>query len=162
MNNFIVDENRFNLAGPPKWWLQKLWEFDPELVVLPSRQGFYYRLAQRNRKLTLPEQMAQEILKEQADTRMLASYALVPVTTILATANWSNPLMWVDLEQRAPWRQGGAEKVIKHIEDAEFDKHLRTLKEEDERLEGRAKEAWKAYQYKAGSTSRHRAGQLYW
>ena len=101
-------------------------------------------------------------MKEQADTRMLVSYNLVPVTTILSTINWSNPMVWSELEGRAPWRQGGAEKVIKTIEDAEFDKHLRELKAQDEKLEGTAGEAWKAYQYKSGSTSRHKAAPLFW
>ncbi|MCA1841306.1 MAG: hypothetical protein LC723_13450 [Actinobacteria bacterium] len=154
MNNYIPDQNPYNLAGPPQHWLARLWDFDPALVVLPSRQECVYRLAQRARP-KLSEQVARDILKEQADTRMLAAYGLVPVTTILATANWSGEAMWLDLAQRAPWRQGGAEKVIKVIEDAEYEKHIRELRAEEERLTNISKEGYKAFKYKAGKTSRN-------
>src|SRR5271169_5749762 len=108
MTNYIPGENKFKLAGPPKWWLIKLWEFDPSLAVIPSRQGFYYRLAQR-RKLDLPTRVTNDILFNSSDTKMLASLSMVPVTTILATAIWSDA-MFQELENRAPWRQGGAQK----------------------------------------------------
>ena len=79
-SNYVVDENRFRLAGPPQWWLRKLWDFDNSLVVVPSRQGFYYRLAQR-RKLKLSDKVVNDALFKESDTKMLASYSLVPVTT---------------------------------------------------------------------------------
>lgn len=148
MNNYIPDVNKFKLAGPPQWWLQKLNDFDPSLVVVPSRQGFYYRLAQR-RKLNLSEKFINDMLFNESDTKMLAGYSLVPVTTILATATW-NDLMFADLEARAPWRNGGAEKVIKHIEDREFDKHKKMLERNDQRMTDYAKDGWKVYQQKTG------------
>jgi len=148
VNNYIPDQNKFKLAGPPEWWLKLLWDFDNSLVVVPSRQGFYYRLAQR-RKLNLPTHMVNDLLFQHSDTQMLASYSLVPVTTIVATASWS-PLMLQDLAERAPWRQGGAEKVIKKLEDEEYDKHIKTLKANDRLLTDRAKAGWKYYQAKTG------------
>ena len=148
MTNYIPDENKYKLAGPPQWWLQMLWDFDPSLVVVPSRQGFYYRLAQR-RKLSIPEKMVQDAMFQYSDTQMLASYSLVPVTTILATASW-NPLMFAELEARAPWRNGGAEKVIKQIEDREFEAHKKTLRRNDERMTDYAKFGWRVYQGKTG------------
>lgn len=148
MTNYIPDVNKFKLAGPPQWWLQKLNDFDPSLVVVPSRQGFYYRLAQR-RKLNLSEKFINDMLFNESDTKMLAGYSLVPVTTILATAFWSD-LMFKDLEERAPWRNGGAEKVIKHIEDREFDAHTKMLKRNDQRMTDYAKDGWKLYQQKTG------------
>ena len=148
MNNYIPDVNKFKLAGPPKWWLQGLWDFDPSLVVVPSRQGFYYRLGQR-RKLNIANKFVNDLLAEHGDTAMLASYGLVPVTTIMATASW-NPLMFQDLAERAPWRQGGADKVIKHIEDREFEKHKKDLKRNDQRMTDYAKFGWQMYQAKTG------------
>src|SRR3990167_5016561 len=114
--NYIRDINPFHLAGPPAWWLRQLHDFDPSLVVVPSRQGFYYRLAQR-RPLRLPDHIVNDALFKESDTKMLASYSLVPVTTILSTANWSNPCLFVELANRAPWRMGGAAKVNKMLED---------------------------------------------
>src|SRR3990167_2009395 len=132
-SNYIPDVNRFKLAGPPRWFLGQLWSFDPSLVIVPSRQGYYYRLAQR-RKLQLPEHIVNEALWQHSDTQMLASYSLVPVTTILATANWGNPLIFTDLAQRAPWRMGGANKVIETIEAQEKKTEMDQQAQIDERL----------------------------
>lgn len=148
MDNFIPDQNRFKLAGPPEWWLRMLKEYDDSLYVVPSRQGFYYRLAQK-RPLKLTEQMVNDILFKESDTQMLASYSLIPVTTILATANW-NPLMFQELTERAPWRMGGAAKVIKDMEDREWENHQKKLRETDQMLTDRAKDGWKSYQYRTG------------
>ena len=150
--NWIQDHNRFKLAGPPDWWLRSLYEFDNSLVVLPSRMGFYYRLAQR-RKLNLSEKAAHEGMREQGDSQMLQSYSLVPVTTILATANWSNPYLFEELRRRAPWRMGGAEKVEAQLrqqeQQDEMDKRART----DAHLTDVSKDAWKYYQMKQGLRS---------
>jgi|SRR6266853_235608 len=147
MNNYIVDHNKFKLAGPPVWWLRKLADFDPSLVVVPSRQDCVYRLAQK-RRLNLPEHITNDVLFKESDTQMLASYSLVPVTTILATANWSNPYMFVELENRAPHRLGGAEKVIAQIEGRELQEEMRKNVETDDMLERVAKSGWKYFNEK--------------
>lgn len=147
MNNYIVDHNKFKLAGPPSWWLRKLADFDPSLVVVPSRQDCVYRLAQK-RRLNLPEHITNDVLFKESDTQMLASYSLVPVTTILATANWSNPYMFVELENRAPHRLGGAEKVINDIEGRELQEEMRKNMETDDMLERTAKSGWKYFKEK--------------
>jgi len=149
MKNYIPDVNRFKLAGPPKWFLAQLLEFDDSLVIVPSRQGFYYRLAQR-RKLKLPDHITNEVLWKESDTQMLASYSLVPVTTIIATANWGNPILFHELEQRAPWRMGGAEKVVNQIESRERDIELKKQAQTTEHLEYLGKDAWKLYRKKIG------------
>lgn len=152
MTNYIPDVNKYKLAGPPEWWLRMLWDFDSSLVVVPSRQGFYYRLAQR-RKLKLADRFVHDMMKEHGDSSMLASYSLVPVTTITATATWS-PLMFKELEERAPWRMGGADKVIKNLEDAEWENHKMALKRNDERMTDYAKFGWRVYQGKTGQRTR--------
>src|SRR5580692_8851356 len=115
MINYIPDHNRFHLAGPPAWWLRQLAVFDSSLVVVPSRQSFVYRLAQRRRP-SLHATMVNDLTFKESDTRMLASYGLIPVTTILATANWSNPLMFEELRRRSPTMMGGAAKVNAMLE----------------------------------------------
>lgn len=151
MSNYIPDVNRFALAGPPKWFLRLLWEFDSSLVIVPSRQGFYYRLAQR-RKLNIPERMTMDILWKESDTRMLATYSLVPVTTILATVTWS-PLLIEELHRRSPHRQGGAEEVLKKIEMQEAQEQIDKQAKIDENNTYLAKDAWKYYQKKIGVRS---------
>jgi hypothetical protein len=149
MVNYYPDVNKFNLAGPPDWWLRQLYTFDPSLAVVPSRQGFYYRLAQR-RKLSLPEKMTQESLWHESDTQMLASYGLIPVTTILATTNWSNPYLFEELRRRSPHRLGGADKVTQAIEAQEAKEEAAKQALIDERNTYVAKDAWKLYLKKIG------------
>ena len=147
--NYIVDVNRFSLAGPPQSFLGQLWAFDNSLVIVPSRQGFYYRLAQR-RKLKLPNHIVNEALWNESDTQMLARYSLVPVTTILATANWSNPYIFVELANRAPWRMGGADKVNAMLEAQDAKEELEKRAKTDEHLDYLSKDAWKLYRKKIG------------
>ena len=150
--NYIVDLNKFQLAGPPSWFLRSLYEFDPSLVLVPSRQGFFYRLGQR-RPLKLKENVVNDILKEQADTQMLASYSLVPVTTVLATANWSSPVFFEELRRRAPWRWGGADKFSKIIDDQERKEALDRRAKQDDRNSYLAKDAWRFYNKLIGTRS---------
>lgn len=149
MPNYIEDRNPFKLAGPPVYFLKRLFEFDNSLVIVPSRQGFYYRLTQR-RKLRLPEHIVNDALFKESDTQMLASYGLVPVTTIMATANWDNPLLFQELAERAPWRQGGAEKVNKHLEEMDAQREAAIKAKNDDMINILAKDGWKYYRKKTG------------
>lgn len=147
--NYIPGTNPFKLAGPPKWWLIQLADFDPSLVVVPSKQDCVYRLAQR-RHLKLPEHIVNDALFNQSDTQMLASYSLVPVTTIIATANWSNPTMWKDLAERAPWRQGGAEKVNALLDQRDLDRESAKQQATEAHLTSLGKDGWNLYRKKIG------------
>ncbi len=148
MNNYLVDQNKFGLAGPPAWWLRLLWDFDQSLVVVPSRQTCVYRLAQR-RKLNLPAHIVNDALFNQSDTQMLASYGLIPVTTIIPGASW-NPFMFKELSDRAPWRNGGADKVVNQIEEREHRQEMLKREQTALNLKDRAKDGWKLYQAKTG------------
>ena len=150
--NYIKDTNPFNLAGPPVWWLDKLHDFDNSLVVVPSRAGFFYRLAQR-RQPDLRTEIVNDVLKEDTDTRMLYRHGLIPVTTILSTADWSNPAMWEELRRRAPWRNGGADEFMKKLNTQEKEEKLKAAIEQDEKLDYLAKDSWKYYQKQLGLRS---------
>lgn len=151
--NYIPDINKFKLAGPPDWWLRKLWDFDNSLVVVPSRQDYVYRLAQR-RKPNLPAKIVNDILWQDSDTQMLARYGLIPVTSILATANWSNPFMFEELRRRAPWRQfASTEDAIAAVEAQDRQEELATQAAIDERNEAIAKDGWGLYLKKIGVRS---------
>lgn len=150
MTNYIPDQNRFALAGPPTWFLRKLWEFDPSLVIVPSRQSCVYRLAQR-RKLKLPEKMVHESLFKESDTRMLASYGLIPVTSIIPTIEWSDPYIFIELNNRAPHRLGGAEKAIEMLEANEAKQELNNKFQQDDMLSYLGKDAWRLYNKKIGT-----------
>lgn len=151
MDNFIPDVDKFKLGAPPEWWLRKLHDFDSSLYVVPSRQDCVYRLAQK-RPLNLPEHIVNDALFNHSDTQMLATYSLIPVTTILAKANWSDPRMWRELEERAPWRMGGADKVLDELEEAEMRAETQQRLDTEQNLEDRAKDGWRLLKAKTGST----------
>lgn len=152
MTNWLADQNRFSLAGPPAWFQKALWEFDPSLVIVPSRQGFFYRLAQR-RPIQLSTAIVNDVLKEQADTAMLMSYNLIPVTTILATVRWDNPEIFEELRRRAPWRMGGAEKYTALVEAQEQKEELSKAAAQNDMLDYTAKDAWRFYNKRIGTRS---------
>ena len=153
MRNYIPDQNLFSLAGPPDWFLRQLWDFDDSLVIIPSRQGFYYRLAQR-RKIQLPDHVVREAMWQYSDTQMMASYGLVPVTTILATANWSNPYIFVELHNRSVHRMGGHEKVNADLDAQERKDAIDAQVQTDEHLTSLSKDAWGLYRKKIGLRTR--------
>ncbi len=151
MTNYIVDGNPLNLAGPPAWWLKKLHDFDPDLVVVPSRMGYFYRLAQRRP----PDAKTHLVhhLQGDNDSNMLRRNNLVPVTTIIATCRWDNPLMWEDLRQRMPSRMGGAEKFEQALIAKENEKELRERADRDDMLTQVAKASKNWYDVKRGVRS---------
>lgn len=150
--NYIADQNRFKLAGPPAYFRRALWAFDDSLVVVPSRQDFLYRLAQR-RPLSLPQHIVNEALFNSSDTQMLSTYGLVPVTTILATVNWANPTLIEQLRQRAPHRNGGASEVIARMEAQERAAELKKREQNEEIADQVAKDSWLMYNKKIGTRS---------
>lgn len=152
MNNYIVDRNPFLLAGPPKWWLKRLWEFDDSLVVLVSCQSHCYRLCQR-RPPDPRALVVSDVMKEDGDAATMARYGLIPVTTIIATANWSNPYIFEELRTRAPWRMGGADRVIEDIETREMQQEMDKRQATDEHLTSLSKDGWGLYRKKIGLQS---------
>jgi hypothetical protein len=147
-SNYICSENPFDLLGPPQWWLDKLKEFDDSLVVIPSKQGYFYRLCQR--RPPDPRVTLAHSLSNDSDSKTMARLSLVPVTTIMANALWDNPVMWEDLRMRAPHRMGGAEKFEQLILAKEAKQQLDIAKQNDEILTDRARDAWGYYLMKAG------------
>lgn len=150
--NYIVGSNPFKLGGPPLFFQRRLWDFDNSLVIVPSKQGFFYRLAQR-RPLSLKENLVSDMLKEQADAAMLATYNLIPVTTIMATVNWDNPLLFEELRRRAPWRMGGAQKFTEMVEAQDRQEELAKAAAQDELTSYYAKDAWRYYNKQIGTRS---------
>lgn len=151
--NYIVAENPFSLGGPPAYWLKALHEFDSSLVVMPSRLGFYYRVCQR-RKPTFSAKLVNDIVKDDLDARMLAARNLVPVTTLLATANWGNyAIHFEELRRRNPHMMGGAAKVIQEVEAADRQTELDKAAQTDATLSDLSKDAWGYYLKKIGVRS---------
>jgi hypothetical protein len=131
--------------------LEKLAQFDDSLVVMPSRMGYFYRLAQR--RAPDPRARLTHHLAKDSDSEVMARYGLVPVTTIIATARWDNPIMWEDLRQRMPSRMGGAEQFEKQLLAKELEAELRQRADRDDMLDQVGKDSFKFYNLKRGVRS---------
>lgn len=115
--NYIPDNPR--METPPAFWLQRLYDYDADLVVLPSRQRPYaYVLARRCRRPMTVKALAS--IYTQDDTRMCMQLGLVPVSLIYRTGvTWSIDNIIASLQARDLWRHGGAEKSADIMDAAE-------------------------------------------
>ena len=148
LNNYIPDQNKFSLVGPPLRFQRKLHNFDSSLVLLPSRVSFLYRLGQRQ-PVTLNTKLVND-LHADSDTMMLATYGLIPVTTLLPMVDWDSPLLLNDLAKRAPWRNGGAAKVIKEVEERDRVKEQKLITDQRDVSRILAKDSWKLFRKMTG------------
>jgi hypothetical protein len=80
--NWIEDANRFNLPAPPQEVLTALWNLDPQLVLIPSRQDRTYLLARRRQ---YSAGMSDTVLLENKhpDTNMLFVNQLLPIAPLV-------------------------------------------------------------------------------
>lgn len=163
--NWIPDINRYGLPKPPAWFLKILWDQDPGLVVIPSRQGQKYILARRRDRSKLIANIARTQINERvhkrvnySDSDMLEGRSFVKVDSIRSitgnvfNASWmtSCPAMIKELRDRDMWAAGGAEKYIEKIEaeeKAKADRQRKTLLDD---LDHRAGDAWRSYQARTG------------
>lgn len=165
MKNWIEDINRFGLSRPPIWWLNRLFDFDAELVLIPSRQQALYRLARRKKYSRGIGALA--VIDPHADTAMMVQYGLIPVTTMIRYADsWDIDSLLQKLRDRDQWAISGGpssgksleergEKVAQHIEAHEA-KQARTLKQEIRTdMDYRSRDAWRSYQARTGQRNRH-------
>jgi hypothetical protein len=120
-NYYDIDSK---MAIPPAYWLERLYDFDADLVVFPSQQvPFAYCLARRARRTA---GINTGVLKEGAtpDTKMCLKHHLLPVTIIYRhnAAAWSIDNIISDLKARDTWAMGGSKKVA-DVLDAQDEQH---------------------------------------
>jgi len=109
VTSYIRDRNRFNLLAPPMWVRRQLAEFDPSLVIIPSREESYHLIAQR-RPFGETSHASIKGALVAPDTAMLQSYGLVRVAPLLSVTgqwNWNGfPQVLLHLAKRAGWKSG--------------------------------------------------------
>jgi hypothetical protein len=113
--NYIADRNPFSLAAPPSWWLRGLAAFDPQLVIIPSRQKAVFILARRR---TLSRALAALVDRKLGvddpanvlPSRMCDAYNCVVVTTIICIGGWTSSNLQAcldELRRRDAWALDG-------------------------------------------------------
>lgn len=163
MTNYIADQNRFSLPEPSEAALKSIYDFDAQLVVVPSRRKPIYMLCRRRLhsagfgKLVMMD-------NRNPDVAMLYDHGLIDVAplTPLATmwsAGWVSQLLQ-ELKARDIWAAGGAEKFIQIVEDAEAAAEIRKHKALHSDFEHRARDAWRSLQARTGQRNQRASGFL--
>lgn len=162
--NWIADKNRYGLETPPTWWLQRLSDFDDQLVVIPSRQQAVYRIARRRQFSPGLGPMA--VIDNSMDTGMLALHGLVPVTTMIRYSGaWDIDTVLVKLRDRDTWRISGGPQsgrtsqeranLVADAIEADEDRQVSNERERSRAdLDYRSRDAWRSYQARTGQRTR--------
>jgi hypothetical protein len=143
-------------ATPPAYWLQRLYDYDAELVVFPSflRPGAYVlaRRAQQTHPLT-NKALADTIT--QLDTKFCLQHGLVPVSLIIRTGTtWSIDNIIADLKSRDIWARGGGDKVADQMDAQDAANEKRTKDSIHDDLWARSGDAWRSYQARTGQRNK--------
>ena len=141
------EENPYGLAGPPAWFLQEMWTFDPCLVIFPSREEPIYRLARRVEHGS----PLFTFLKSRPDTKVFVRHRLVPVTSILPPplVQWG-PVLLRDLAERDVRRAGGYRKAADLLDRQDDDRDARWRAENDDGASVRARASWREQKWSHG------------
>lgn len=151
-NYYDIDSK---MAIPPAYWLERLYDFDADLVVFPSQQvPFAYCLARRARRTA---GINTGVLKEGAtpDTKMCLKHHLLPVTIIYRhnAAAWSIDNILSDLKARDTWAMGGSKKVA-DVLDAQDEQQRAKIKQDIRNdFYHRSGDAWRSYNLRSGSAT---------
>jgi hypothetical protein len=160
--NWIPDINRNNLPKPPAWFLKRLWDQDPGLVIVPARTARKYLLARRrDRSLAVPmivENLKTAAIKKHArvmysDGDLLASLKLVAVDTIVGNfhTGWAGAdAIIADLRDRDMWADGGVDAYIARVEAKEEQTRLDQRKKFLDDVDHRASDAYRSYKARTG------------
>lgn len=156
--NYLNRDNK--MAIPPAFWLQRLFDFDSDLVVFPSIQvPFAYVLARRARRTGGFNLHDPAFEKSPPDTQFCVARHLLPVCLIYRSgASWSIDNIIADLKTRDTWAAGGAEKFVDNIEEAEQkrDDSRRAALRDD--MFHRSGDAWQSYLARTGQRTKIRYG----
>lgn len=153
LNNFIPDNPK--MAAPPAYFLQRLYDFDNMLVLVPSRNvPFAYVLARRKQFSKGLTDRAIESVIQQPDTKMCLAYGLVPVCLVYKTGpSWDVDSLIQSLRARDMWAHGGPDKVADLLEEQEAAEKLAIQKATRDDIYNRSGDAWRSYQARTGASS---------
>jgi hypothetical protein len=152
--NYIPDNPK--MATPPTYWLKRLYDFDSDLVVLPSRYvPFAYVLARRARlSAPLTDRAIVDTVK-QPDTVMCMALGLVPVSLIYRTGpTWSIDNILQSLKARDIWAHGGAEQVVDHMDESDASGRAKIKADIRDDMWNRSGDAWRSYQARTGQRTK--------
>lgn len=147
---FIHDNTRMEV--PPAYFLQRLHDFDSDIVVVPSRQRpFAYVIARRKRRSKGITDAAIESTISQPDTLMCFKYGLVPVCLMFKTGtSWNSDTIIKKLKARDIWAHGGPNAVADMLEAQEAGEETARKAALRDDMWHRSGDAYRSYQARTG------------
>lgn len=154
-NNWINDNS--HMPEPPAWWLERLYFFDPKLVVIPSRQrpGAYI-LARRPTHSQGLDPVVKWMRNEHAeippDTMACHQHKVVPVCLMYQVGSaWSIDNILERLSAGDTWAAGGADAFVDQIEEQEVVAEKKAQRSLWENMYQRGRDAYRSYTARTGS-----------
>jgi len=148
--NYLAENPR--MAIPPSYWLQRLYDFDNQLVVFPSWYvPFAYVLARRRRMAGFADKALADTVG-QPDTRYCLLHGLVPVCMIYRASGggWSIDNIIASLKRRDIWAHGGGEQTADSEDQADNAERDRASTQTRNDMWDRSGQAWDSYRRRTG------------
>jgi hypothetical protein len=149
------------MAVPPQYWLQRLYDFDNDLVVFPSIQTpFAYVLARKARRTGGMNPRDPQFERCMPDTKFCIDRHLLPVSLIYRynAVSWSIDNILASLKARDIWAAGGGDVYTDQADAA--DQRVRDKQKEAIRddMWDRSGDAWRSYQARTGQRTKTHYG----
>ncbi len=140
---------------PPPYFLQRVWDQDAMLVIMPSiKTPFAYVVARRKQFGPGLTDAAVDAQFANPDTRQCVKNGCVPVCLMMKTGpTWNVDGLIQSLQARDLWAHGGADKVADQMEADEDAAKKATQKAIRDDLYNRSGDAWRSYQSRTGASS---------
>ncbi len=153
LSNYIPDNTR--MAVPPPYFLQRLYDFDNMLVLMPSRRvPFAYVIARRRQRTAGLSTKALMDSIDQPDTKMCLKHGCVPVSLMYRTGStWDIDSVIRTLAARDMWALGGADKVADMLEAQESRAEAANKAAIRDDLWNRSGDGWRTYQHRTGQST---------
>ena len=158
--NYIPDNTK--MAVPPAYFLQRIYDQDAMLVVMPSRQTpFAYVIARRKQGGVGLTDAGIDAVYTKPDTKMCIKYGCVPVCLMYKTGpTWDPDAIIRSLRARDLWAHGGPDKVADMLEaQEEADRTAKLVAIRADQW-GRSGDGWRSYQARTKQSTNTPYGQL--
>lgn len=149
------------MAVPPAYWLQRLYDFDADLVVFPSIQTpFAYVLARKAHRTGGMNIQDPTFAKAMPDTKFCIMRHLLPVSLIYrhSAVSWGIDNIIADLKARDIWAAGGGDAYADQADAADTKVENKNKADIRADMHNRSGDAWRSYQARTGQRSKTHYG----
>lgn len=136
--------NPHKLPEPPAWWQTIVYDYDKMLRILPSSKDRAYRLCRVARADARLGLQAMGEIHKHPDTVTMINHGLVPISTVMPWAVYSNKILR-DLAARDSWKLEGGDpnKIVNRMEQMEAEAERKQDARRADELGQRSSDAFK-------------------